>query len=142
MSPPVRVVHNLWMRQTLSDFGCHFDAIPLFCDNESAIELENNPVQHSRTKHIDIVTPRPTNSTREVENLSDKTEELCSNSFFPDLCNTYLELSAVMPVQCCLNKIEPYIVRFFSSLTLPIYASFYPSSDVGRTKRLWQYHPN
>ena len=42
------------MRQTLSDFGCHFDAIPLFCDNESAIKLANNPVQHSRTKHIDI----------------------------------------------------------------------------------------
>ena len=44
----------LWMRQTLSDFGCHFDAIPLVCDNESAIKLANNPVQHSRTKHIDI----------------------------------------------------------------------------------------
>ena len=28
------------------------------------------------------VTPRP---TREVENLSDETEELCSSSFFPDL---------------------------------------------------------
>ena len=40
------------------------------------------------------VTPRPTNSTREVENLSDETEELCSSSLFPDLCNTYLELSA------------------------------------------------
>jgi hypothetical protein len=42
------------MRQTLSDFGCHFDAIPLFYDNESAIKLANNPVQHFRTKHIDI----------------------------------------------------------------------------------------
>ena len=28
--------------------------IPLLCDNESAIKLANNPVQHSRTKHIDI----------------------------------------------------------------------------------------
>jgi hypothetical protein len=44
----------LWMRQKLSDFGCHFDAIPLLCDNESAIKLANNPVQHSRIKHIDI----------------------------------------------------------------------------------------
>ena len=44
----------LWMKQTLSDFGCHFSAIPLLCDNESAIKLANNPVQHSRTKHIDI----------------------------------------------------------------------------------------
>jgi hypothetical protein len=44
----------LWMKQTLSDFGCHFSVIPLLCDNESAIKLANNPVQHSRTKHIDI----------------------------------------------------------------------------------------
>jgi len=44
----------LLMRQTLSDFGCEYTKIPLLCDNESAIKLANNPVQHSRTKHIDI----------------------------------------------------------------------------------------
>ena len=33
------------------------------------------------------MTPRPTVSTREVENLSDETEELCYSSFFPDLCD-------------------------------------------------------
>ena len=44
----------LWTRQTLHDFGCHFTKIPLLCDNESAIKLANNPVSHSRTKHIDI----------------------------------------------------------------------------------------
>ena len=53
------------------------------------------------------VTPWLTDSTREVENLSDKIEKLFSSSLFLDLCNTYLELSAVMPVQCCLNRIEP-----------------------------------
>jgi hypothetical protein len=44
----------LLMKQTLRDFGCEFNKIPLLCDNESAIKLANNPVQHSRTKHIDI----------------------------------------------------------------------------------------
>jgi hypothetical protein len=44
----------LWMRQTLHDFGCHFTKIPLFCDNKSIIKLANNPISHSRTKHIDI----------------------------------------------------------------------------------------
>ena len=44
----------LWMRQTLRDFGCEFSKVPLLCDNESAIKLANNPVHHSRTKHIDI----------------------------------------------------------------------------------------
>jgi len=28
--------------------------IPLLCDNTSAINLTNNPIQHSRTKHIEI----------------------------------------------------------------------------------------
>ena len=42
------------MRQTLQDFGCRFTKIPLFCDNESVIKLANNPISHSRTKHIDI----------------------------------------------------------------------------------------
>ena len=44
----------LWMKETLRDFGCNYTKIPLFCDNESAIKLTVNPVQHSRTKHIDI----------------------------------------------------------------------------------------
>ena len=30
------------------------DRIPLLCDNESAVKIAKNPVQHSRTKHIDI----------------------------------------------------------------------------------------
>ena len=44
----------LWMRQTFQDFGCRFTKIPLSCDNKSAIKLANNPVSHSRTKHMDI----------------------------------------------------------------------------------------
>ena len=42
------------MRATLEDYGVKFKNIPLLCDNESAVKLTNNPVQHSRTKHIDI----------------------------------------------------------------------------------------
>jgi hypothetical protein len=44
----------LWMKQMLRDFDCDFSKIVLSCDNENAIKLANNPVQHSRTKHIDI----------------------------------------------------------------------------------------
>jgi hypothetical protein len=44
----------LWMKLTLRDFGCEFSKVPLLCDNESAIKLANNPVNHSRTNHIDI----------------------------------------------------------------------------------------
>ena len=42
------------MKQTLLDYGVVLEKVPLLCDNESAVKLANNPVQHSRTKHIDI----------------------------------------------------------------------------------------
>jgi hypothetical protein len=44
----------LWMKQTFRDFGCEQSKIPLLCDNEGAIKLAHNPVNHLRTKHIDI----------------------------------------------------------------------------------------
>jgi hypothetical protein len=47
-------VQLLWMMQTLQDFGYNLSEVPLLCDNESAIRLADNPMDHSRTKHIDI----------------------------------------------------------------------------------------
>jgi hypothetical protein len=42
------------MKQTLKDYGVSLGMVLLLCDNESAIKIANNPVQHSRTKHINI----------------------------------------------------------------------------------------
>ncbi|GKD29358.1 retrovirus-related pol polyprotein from transposon TNT 1-94 [Tanacetum coccineum] len=36
----------------LTDYGYHFNKIPIYCDSKSAIAISCNPVQHSRTKHI------------------------------------------------------------------------------------------
>jgi hypothetical protein len=44
----------LWMKATLNDFGIKFKQVPLLCDNESAVKLTNNLVQHAKTKHIDV----------------------------------------------------------------------------------------
>jgi hypothetical protein len=44
----------LWMRQTLRGYGYKLSKVPLLCDNESAIRMVDNPVEHSCTKHIDI----------------------------------------------------------------------------------------
>nr|GEW95508.1 retrovirus-related Pol polyprotein from transposon TNT 1-94 [Tanacetum cinerariifolium] len=44
----------LWMRTQLTDYGFHFDKIPMYCDSKAAIAISCNPVQHPRTKHIDV----------------------------------------------------------------------------------------
>ncbi|GJW71262.1 hypothetical protein Tco_0128179 [Tanacetum coccineum] len=45
---------ELWMKQALVDYGIRLDDIPMMRDNKGAIDLSKNPVQHSRTKHIEI----------------------------------------------------------------------------------------
>jgi len=44
----LRIKHQLQDYQV--DIGC----VPILCDNTSAINLTKNPIQHSRTKHIEI----------------------------------------------------------------------------------------
>jgi len=36
------------------DYGVKLEKVPLYCDNTSAINLTKNPIQHSKTKHIEI----------------------------------------------------------------------------------------
>ncbi|GKE24336.1 retrovirus-related pol polyprotein from transposon TNT 1-94, partial [Tanacetum coccineum] len=45
----------LWMRSQLTNYGLGFNKIPMYCDNKSIIALCCNNVQHSRSKHIDII---------------------------------------------------------------------------------------
>jgi hypothetical protein len=44
----------VWMKQMLEEYNVEQDALTLYCDNLSAINISKNPIQHSRTKHIDI----------------------------------------------------------------------------------------
>nr|GEV83980.1 copia protein [Tanacetum cinerariifolium] len=44
----------LWMKQALIDYDVRIDDVPIMCDNKGAIGLSKNPMQHSRTKHIEI----------------------------------------------------------------------------------------
>ncbi|GJZ06057.1 retrovirus-related pol polyprotein from transposon TNT 1-94 [Tanacetum coccineum] len=44
----------LWLRTQLTDYGFHFDKIPMYYDSKAAIVISYNPVQHSCTKHIDV----------------------------------------------------------------------------------------
>ncbi|XP_016648921.1 PREDICTED: uncharacterized mitochondrial protein AtMg00810-like [Prunus mume] len=45
----------LWLRWLLAEIGFKPNAvIKLHCDNQSAFEIANNPVQHDRTKHVEV----------------------------------------------------------------------------------------
>nr|GEU87804.1 hypothetical protein [Tanacetum cinerariifolium] len=44
----------LWMRTQLTDYGFFYDKVPIYCDSKIAIAISCNPVQHTRTKHIDV----------------------------------------------------------------------------------------
>jgi hypothetical protein len=42
------------LHATTLDEAHPLSKVPLLCDNESAVRLAHNPVEHNRTKHIDI----------------------------------------------------------------------------------------
>nr|KAJ0186081.1 hypothetical protein LSAT_V11C900483530 [Lactuca sativa] len=44
----------LWIQNQLLDYGFKFSKTPIYCDNTSAIQITQNPVQHSKIKHIEI----------------------------------------------------------------------------------------
>ena len=44
----------LWIKKLLSDYGISQDTMVVYCNNSSAIDISKNPVQHSKTKHIEI----------------------------------------------------------------------------------------
>nr|GEU38925.1 putative ribonuclease H-like domain-containing protein [Tanacetum cinerariifolium] len=54
VSLPACCAQVLWLRTQLTDYGFHFDKIPMYCDSKAAIAISCNPVQHSHTKDIDV----------------------------------------------------------------------------------------
>ncbi|XP_075101915.1 uncharacterized protein LOC142177338 [Nicotiana tabacum] len=38
----------------LEDFGVFTNCVPLLCNNTNALNMSKNPIQHKRTKHIDV----------------------------------------------------------------------------------------
>ena len=44
----------LWMKHQLEDYQINANSIPIYYDNTAVICLSNNPILHSRAKHIEI----------------------------------------------------------------------------------------
>jgi len=65
------------------DCGVKLSKVPLDCDNTSAINLTKNPIQHSKTKHIEIthhfIRDHVQKGDREIQFV--KTENLLADLF-------------------------------------------------------------
>ncbi|GJV93194.1 retrovirus-related pol polyprotein from transposon TNT 1-94 [Tanacetum coccineum] len=66
----------LWIKSQLADYDVLYDKVPIFCDNTSAIAISNNPVLHSRTKHIDIRLVAELGMLNIEKQVSDKKKDL------------------------------------------------------------------
>ena len=44
----------LWVQKLLHDYGICQEHLTIYCENTSAINIYKNPIQHFRTKHIEI----------------------------------------------------------------------------------------
>ncbi|XP_038897912.1 uncharacterized mitochondrial protein AtMg00810-like [Benincasa hispida] len=49
------ICEEMWLEKVLIDLNqSHDGPMKLYCDNKAAISIANNPVQHDRTKHVEI----------------------------------------------------------------------------------------
>ena len=44
----------LWLRRLMEEIGFSPNKSQLYCDNKAAINISENPVQHDRTKHVEV----------------------------------------------------------------------------------------
>ena len=91
------------MKQNLKDYGIHLNQVPLYCNNERAIKIANNPIQHSKTKHIEIRHHflRDHVMKEDIDIIHVKTEEQLA-----DIFTKPLDEKSFCKLRCDLNILE------------------------------------
>ena len=91
------VCELLWIKRILRDLGIEVsEPMNLYCDNQAAVKIANNPVQHDRTKHVEIdrhfIKDHLEKKTIKLpfvnseEQLADMlTKAVCKNTFYSSL---------------------------------------------------------
>ncbi|KAK4400978.1 Retrovirus-related Pol polyprotein from transposon TNT 1-94 [Sesamum angolense] len=103
----------IWLRRILEDIGeKQEEPTTIYCDNKSAIAITKNPVQHSRTKHIDIKyhSLREATTRGEIELKYCGTEEQLADIFTKALPrNKFEELR--MKIGPCSPNLKPTFLQ-------------------------------
>ncbi|KAK2997970.1 hypothetical protein RJ639_026398 [Escallonia herrerae] len=87
------VCEALWLRLLLQDLGCvSKQPIKLYCDNKAACDISHNPVQHDRTKHVEI------DKFFIKEKLDEKIVEL--PHIRSEFCANFVELGFILKQHC------------------------------------------
>ena len=93
----------LWMKQQLSDYDVEAKETPIFCDNTSAIAITQNPVLHSRTKHIDV---RFHFIRDHIEKKNVRIEYVCTEKQLADIFTKPLNEARFIQLKTELGMIE------------------------------------
>ena len=86
---------NAWLVQLMSDLHQPMDyVVMLYCDNQSAIRLAENPVFHARTKHVEVHYHfiREKVLQEEIEMRQIKTDDQVADLFTKSLSTCKLEM--------------------------------------------------
>ena len=122
----------LWEKEQLIDYGINLDHILIKCDNSSAINLKENPIQHSRTKHIDI----------KHHFLRDHVENGDISLEFVDTNNQHADIFTKPLNEERLNIIKHYLSRtdiMFATCLCSRFQSSPRESHLNAIKRIFKY---
>ncbi|PRQ47582.1 putative RNA-directed DNA polymerase [Rosa chinensis] len=113
------VCELLWLRNLLRDLGFKPKrAMNLYCDNKAAVDIAHNPVQHDRTKHVEVdrhfikekldakLISFP--FVHSEEQLADVLTKAVSISLNSQTQNRFLNNHKTAPTQCTSKKIRKW----------------------------------
>jgi hypothetical protein len=101
------VAETVWLRQLLTELHRPIQhATIVYCDNISAVYMSNNPVQHRRTKHIEI----DIHFVREKVALGQvRVLHVPTTAQFVDIFTKGLPTQPFSNIRFSLNVVEPHV---------------------------------
>jgi hypothetical protein len=101
------VAETVWLRQLLTELHRPIpQATIVYCDNISAVYMAGNPVQHRRTKHIEI----DIHFVREKVALGQvRVLHVPSSAQFADIFTKGLPTTSFVDIRFSLNVVEPHV---------------------------------